>query len=762
MFKKIFSVFCVLTAVGTINAFAAEYYVDSAKGSDKASGNAAEPFKTIQHAADIVEPGDTVIVNPGIYYENVTLKRVGTEDKPIVFRAAEYGLNKTIITGADRAIRENPNKDIWKLEDEKLQIYSTPLKRSNMAMRCLYNGVDMHMYTTYEGLCKRQSIPDDSNRHQEGYKHGYFMDVENDKLYVRLREDEKYGSVNPNLNTIAISKEKNLTYIDEKGVSRVVKQGAAINETSYNFGVVTEKPSYVAICGFTFETPGFTGVYVRGSYVTVSDCWFRGCACGVKGGARFADDKFSSDYVNVQYCDYTQFPTFEDAVELVNEKWNDPITKKASLFWFQKKQTSRLVTGLSGYYSYETGGFVGNMGDHWNVRNSYIYSVLDGMSWFANWKYDELYEDGVTYREQPSAYNNIYENRFERCVDNCIEVEFNSHGYDIHHNEFFNSFEPFSLQTGRGKPWPTNSKFHHNILYNSYSYARNWFECTATGKDNYAARMCNFLKIGVPTSDYKSPKPWMMEESWNYDTDMPYDTVYLEDKGYELYNNTFVGPYTFFMNSIGIFGENGDANFRLKNNIFVGMAKYDNNSRVWLKIGQVGDGIKGWQYNTNLYAPYYDSEHADMFPKIDTDDTFFNNGGILTDIEKIGFKDMKNYNFELSFDSIARGKGTAILGEDESVKDLGAVPYGETFSIRYAPHAYGDINCDGVIDNRDTALVLKNVGTKEGDKNYDARCDVDFNGKVDENDVAVTAAQKDKNGGKKFEDFTGVVYEIYK
>jgi len=48
------------------NASAATYYV-SPTGSDSSSGSSSAPFRTIQKAADIVNPGDTVIVKDGIY-----------------------------------------------------------------------------------------------------------------------------------------------------------------------------------------------------------------------------------------------------------------------------------------------------------------------------------------------------------------------------------------------------------------------------------------------------------------------------------------------------------------------------------------------------------------------------------------------------------------------------------------------------------------------------------------------------------------------
>ncbi|MGO8696237.1 MAG: DUF1565 domain-containing protein [Limisphaerales bacterium] len=68
---------------------AATYVVDSmARGADDANaGTEEKPFKTIQHAADIAKPGDTVCVMPGKYDERVRVKVSGAAGQPITFRA---------------------------------------------------------------------------------------------------------------------------------------------------------------------------------------------------------------------------------------------------------------------------------------------------------------------------------------------------------------------------------------------------------------------------------------------------------------------------------------------------------------------------------------------------------------------------------------------------------------------------------------------------------------------------------------------------
>src|SRR5687767_12337385 len=65
-----------------------KFYVSTA-GSNGNNGSAGFPFRTIQKAADVARPGDTVLIRPGVYREQVRLRTSGTAEKRITFRAWE-------------------------------------------------------------------------------------------------------------------------------------------------------------------------------------------------------------------------------------------------------------------------------------------------------------------------------------------------------------------------------------------------------------------------------------------------------------------------------------------------------------------------------------------------------------------------------------------------------------------------------------------------------------------------------------------------
>jgi parallel beta-helix repeat protein len=83
------------------SAFGREYYVAQTKtASDSNPGTKALPFRTISKATCIAEPGDTVLVYPGIYRECVRPARGGTSrDKMIIYKSLVP--HKAVVKGSE-------------------------------------------------------------------------------------------------------------------------------------------------------------------------------------------------------------------------------------------------------------------------------------------------------------------------------------------------------------------------------------------------------------------------------------------------------------------------------------------------------------------------------------------------------------------------------------------------------------------------------------------------------------------------------------
>ncbi len=88
------------------------YYV-SIHGSMKGDGTKENPFRRINQAAQLAEPGDEVIVSPGVYRECVEPKNSGRPDARIIYRSQIPG--KAIITGSEEIKNWiKVGHDIWK------------------------------------------------------------------------------------------------------------------------------------------------------------------------------------------------------------------------------------------------------------------------------------------------------------------------------------------------------------------------------------------------------------------------------------------------------------------------------------------------------------------------------------------------------------------------------------------------------------------------------------------------------------------------
>lgn len=693
LLRKACFAFALFSLVFT-GAEAKDIYVDGKAGSDYGTGSASSPYRTVQKGCDEAQAGDTVIVKKGIYYGSVYVKSRGTAECPITVKAE----NGTILTNADRTLRENTSGDAWRLEDEALQLYSASLTLdygdTELAMpsadglfptRVLYDNVDLLQYPSLDFL-KRFVLNDNERYYLDGYPHGYFYDAVEKKIYVRLRADEKYGSPNPNEHTMKISP----SYYKETALGRT-NYGLTPGEGSFNMVVGeedtmraplaecdTQMPSFnVVIEGFTFETPGLAGVCVRASDVTIRNCDFYGCRFGVKGATRVFYDMAYSKNITVEKCEYTQYPTYDDAEEFIKEVKagnknaldRNRANGQLKYSWWHKKSNGTDAYGIPLDLRYETGGLVGNMGDGWVIKNNYMYNVFEAMSLSAMNKYYEK----RTYGSDIYSYNagatdiKIYGNKFERCLDNCIEFEENGENIDVYENEFIDNFLPISWQPTKGT-YPTNIYVHHNLIYNTPAFGKFWSQTA-----NYAAFA---FKIGAHTGNWNFP--WSAQMPLNGER----AEVAPAENGLDIYNNTVIMPYGYPISFTISNNDNWESfnpifkNIRFRNNAVVGhIKKASGEGYVWdgvsaASVGGVGSCIKndmGIDYSGNVFAP-------DMSDGYVATDLTANGGIVLQNIGDLKFNALTRKHYDIGADNASPLYDTA------SDEYAGTVKKGKSYS----------------------------------------------------------------------------------
>lgn len=205
--------------------------------------------------------------------------------------------------------------------------------------------------------------------------------------------------------------------------------------------------------------------------MTVRRCWFRGCRTGVAGNyvdappaepiaadapygtvhmlSRLDPDRqlHSAADIVVEYCDFTQYPAYEDASEAIEDglKSDAVFVRKA----VGKSEGGNL--GLpSDHFKYEI-GITARMARDWVIRRNYVHSVFDGLSCHA---------------VSASQGLRVEENIFENVIDNGVETEDHAQDVRITRNVFLNNFMPLSYQPLCGPPWPGPIFITQNVVIN--------------------------------------------------------------------------------------------------------------------------------------------------------------------------------------------------------------------------------------------------------------------------------------------------------
>ncbi len=219
--------------------------VVSIQGDDQAQGTLEQPFRSISQAAKIAMPGDTILVQPGIYRERVAPPRGGLPDKPITYRGVTLG--KVFIRGSE----------IWspKWEVHQDSVYYADLKSD------LFKSDDVYLDSANPFLVELASTPytRDGKREFERYQTGdpnlvytcgqiivggrpwsqrpYLKEVlKYDKTWTFIKDKSKggsycgrvyvnFGSLNPNKLSIEITTRRRNFAPHVQGLGHIVVEG---------------------------------------------------------------------------------------------------------------------------------------------------------------------------------------------------------------------------------------------------------------------------------------------------------------------------------------------------------------------------------------------------------------------------------------------------------------------------------------------------------------------------------------------------------
>lgn len=219
-------------------------YFVGPKGDDAAAGTREKPLKTIQHAADVAEPGDVIQLLDGAYFESVRVKRSGKPDAYITLQAAAAPRDAAGRAPGSRIIGHAPPEGRWERVGESLFCIDEKRGVGTLTLddRRAYHHGSLEELKGAEAVL----VP------------GWWQDGKAGKLYFRTQTDKPPASGKMRLGVLqtGLVFEKAGYWIVE-GLGFEVFGGDA-----YSRGVEALNSRNIVVRGCTFDTM-WVGVWVR-------------------------------------------------------------------------------------------------------------------------------------------------------------------------------------------------------------------------------------------------------------------------------------------------------------------------------------------------------------------------------------------------------------------------------------------------------------------------------------------------------------------
>jgi len=212
-------------------------------GDDTNPGTRKAPFRTIQHAADVAQPGDVITVHEGVYRERIDPPRGGTSDEErITFQAAEGA--EVVIKGSE--VIENwkqvendtwmtviPNEFFGEHNPYVLWVrgdWFTPLPRDS--------GRKYHQGTVYldghwlKEAAAKEDVLGPAGTGDDALWFGE-VDENNTTLYAQFK------GVDPNERLVEINVRKAVFYPEEPGINYITVRGFTMEHAGPNWAPPT-------------------------------------------------------------------------------------------------------------------------------------------------------------------------------------------------------------------------------------------------------------------------------------------------------------------------------------------------------------------------------------------------------------------------------------------------------------------------------------------------------------------------------------------
>lgn len=329
-------------------------YVSQEKGSDAGEGTKESPYKTINKAAQVAQPGDVVIVQKGVYRECVRPARGGTsEDKRITYMAEEPG--QAVIKGSEQITTWEKTGEIWKVvlqNDEMFGDYNPYTKlhgKDTFDYFPVYNCGDV--YLNEEAYYQKKSVAD-----VEANTRTWYSQVDEEKGTTTIYAN--FGKSNPNEELAEINVRQQCFAPVEWGLAYITVNGFKV---AHSANMYSDFPGYPEHCqsGAISTNGGLKWIIENNTIVNARSIAIDiGLRCDMWAGNR--------DPRNGNAEDKKYFTSYKDT-----EKYGQHIVRNNLI---QKSGQC----GIAGVFSWKS-QILDNVIEDTNYRNEFIAAETGGI-----------------------------------------------------------------------------------------------------------------------------------------------------------------------------------------------------------------------------------------------------------------------------------------------------------------------------------------------------------------------------------------------
>jgi hypothetical protein len=245
--KKLAYNLLILLVLTPSVAYPGEYHV-AVNGSNDNDGSASKPFKTINFAAQLAQPGDVITVHAGTYREWINPARGGESDsKRIVYRAAAG--DKVEIKGSEIVTgwkKEKGKEGVWKVtipdsffgsynpyRDSIYGDWFTSYGRIHHTGEVFLNGKSLYEKEKLEKVFN--PVPFYNSRYKEGSTYTWYCEsvAGNTTIWANFQK------FNPNKELVELTTRRTCFYPDKPGINYITISGFHISQAATQWAAPT-------------------------------------------------------------------------------------------------------------------------------------------------------------------------------------------------------------------------------------------------------------------------------------------------------------------------------------------------------------------------------------------------------------------------------------------------------------------------------------------------------------------------------------------